>query len=193
MTGESAKRRRSFAAALARLMQLKAAREITVKELVEEVDINRSTFYLHYTDIYDMLKKTENELLESINLAIETHPLYEKPRENAVACLEESFRTLASNKEICAALLGPNGDIAFLQSIESLIVKSVIKDLAPLLPENVMDSYLPSFCFSGCLGLIRAWLSKNCTDTPAHMAHLTYKLVAGAMDVFRGGPLPGQQ
>ncbi len=48
---------------LARLMQLKGAREITVKELVDEVDINRSTFYLHYTDIYDLLKKTEEELL----------------------------------------------------------------------------------------------------------------------------------
>lgn len=33
---------------LARLMQEKSIGEITVKELVEEVDINRSTFYLHY-------------------------------------------------------------------------------------------------------------------------------------------------
>ena len=36
---------------LARLMQEKSIGEITVKELVEEVDINRSTFYLHYSDI----------------------------------------------------------------------------------------------------------------------------------------------
>ena len=32
-------------AGLARLMQKKSIKEITVKELVEEVDINRSTFY----------------------------------------------------------------------------------------------------------------------------------------------------
>ena len=36
---------------LARLLQEKSIGEITVKELVEEVDINRSTFYLHYSDI----------------------------------------------------------------------------------------------------------------------------------------------
>ena len=41
-------------AGLARLMQKKSIKEITVKELVEEVDINRSTFYLHYTDIYQI-------------------------------------------------------------------------------------------------------------------------------------------
>ena len=50
-------------AGLARLMQKKSIKEITVKELVEEVDINRSTFYLHYTDIYQMLESIEAELL----------------------------------------------------------------------------------------------------------------------------------
>ena len=50
-------------AGLARLMQKKSIKEITVKELVEEVDINRSTFYLHYTDIYQMLESIEGELI----------------------------------------------------------------------------------------------------------------------------------
>mgnify|MGYP000825444146 CR=1 FL=1 len=45
-------------AGLARLMQKKSIKEITVKELVEEVDINRSTFYLHYTDIYQTVSYT---------------------------------------------------------------------------------------------------------------------------------------
>ena len=47
---------------LAKLMQQKSIKEITVKELVNEVDINRSTFYLHYTDIYDLLHSIEDEL-----------------------------------------------------------------------------------------------------------------------------------
>ena len=34
---------------LARLMKQKSIKEITVKELVNEVDINRSTFYLFMT------------------------------------------------------------------------------------------------------------------------------------------------
>lgn len=33
---------------LAMLMKEKSVDEITVKELVDQVDINRSTFYLHY-------------------------------------------------------------------------------------------------------------------------------------------------
>ena len=52
-------------AGLAKLMQEKSIKEITVKELVEEVDINRSTFYLHYTDIFNMLGRDPPDHSES--------------------------------------------------------------------------------------------------------------------------------
>ena len=51
---------------LARLMQKKSIKEITVKELVDEVDITRFTFYLHYTDICQMLEKIEEEAMVDI-------------------------------------------------------------------------------------------------------------------------------
>lgn len=47
------KTRRQLKKGLAALMKEKSVNQITVKELVEEVDINRSTFYLHFKDIQD--------------------------------------------------------------------------------------------------------------------------------------------
>ena len=51
---------------LADLMTRKSIQEITVKELVEYVHINRSTFYLHYSDISNMLENVKRELIEEI-------------------------------------------------------------------------------------------------------------------------------
>ena len=51
---------------LTTLLQQKSIKEITVRELADLVDINRSTFYLHYTDIYDLLEKTEQRLLQQL-------------------------------------------------------------------------------------------------------------------------------
>lgn len=59
-------------AGLAQLMREKSIREITVKELVDKVDINRSTFYLHYSDIPGMLKEIEDEILEEMGRAIQS-------------------------------------------------------------------------------------------------------------------------
>ena len=43
-------------------MKEKSVNQITVKELVEEVDINRSTFYLHFKDIQDLLREIEENM-----------------------------------------------------------------------------------------------------------------------------------
>ena len=55
------KTRRQLKKGLAALMKEKSVNQITVKELVEEVDINRSTFYLHFKDIQDLLREIERE------------------------------------------------------------------------------------------------------------------------------------
>ena len=113
------KTRAQLRAGLARLMQQKNIKEITVKELVDEIDINRSTFYLHYTDIYQMLQSIEGELMEDILEAIKEHPLDPGMKEEGYSFAIQLFRILAANKDICAALMGPNGDMAFVEKIEA--------------------------------------------------------------------------
>ena len=63
---------------LAQLMREKSIREITVKELVDAVDINRSTFYLHYSDIPGLLAEVENEMMEEMQRAVSIQLIREK-------------------------------------------------------------------------------------------------------------------
>ena len=93
-------------AGLARLMQKKSIKEITVKELVDEVDINRSTFYLHYSDIYQMLESIENELMDEIAQVIEEHPLDLVQNGSSYPMIEHIFTILDNNKDICIASVG---------------------------------------------------------------------------------------
>ena len=46
---------------LIQLMEEKDIKDISVKELSDLADINRGTFYLHYSDVYNMLGKIEFE------------------------------------------------------------------------------------------------------------------------------------
>lgn len=60
------KNERSIREAFLMLIQEKKFEKITVTELAKKAEINKGTFYLHYTDIYDLY----NELLrEAINEA----------------------------------------------------------------------------------------------------------------------------
>ena len=46
--------------ALAELMNEKDFKDITVKEITDRADLNRGTFYFHYTDTYDLREKIED-------------------------------------------------------------------------------------------------------------------------------------
>ena len=100
---------------LAMLMKEKSVGEITVKELVDQVDINRSTFYLHYPDISGLLYEIENDLAEEMERAIREHPI-EKREDNGFYFLQDIFQVLDNNREIVSALVGPYGDIRFIKT-----------------------------------------------------------------------------
>ena len=180
------KTRAQLRAGLARLMQQKNIKEITVKELVAEIDINRSTFYLHYTDIYQMLQSIEGELMEEYANELRAagckeHPLDPGMKEEGYSFAIQLFRILAANKDICAALMGPNGDMAFVEKIEKLVEDAVLPELFTMFPQNVNDiKYAYAFCINGCVGMIKCWLTGDSDDTPEHMAYLTHNIVSEA-------------
>lgn len=60
------KTRSALQNALMRLMLDKDIAKITVKDVAELADINRSTFYLHYYDVYDILTDIEREAVNGI-------------------------------------------------------------------------------------------------------------------------------
>ena len=123
---------------LAELMQEKSVSEITVKELVERVDINRSTFYLHYTDIYNMLDSIEKELFEELETTFQAHAAGTL-EEEAFPFIEDVFSILEDNRDIVSALLGAHGDIGFLTKIESILSKYSFKVLKKSFPERDAD------------------------------------------------------
>ena len=92
-----------------------------------------------------MMEKIENELIEEIEELVRTRPV--NPfNESSFPFIEEIFTILAENRQICAALLGPNGDIAFLQRIENILSRHSLKVLEETLPEKKQDlQYLYSF------------------------------------------------
>lgn len=48
------------------LTKEKKLNEITIKELCAKADINKSTFYLHYRDIYDLAASIQGMLIQDV-------------------------------------------------------------------------------------------------------------------------------
>ena len=56
---------RALKQALLTLLKEKSVNKITVKEVCALAELNRATFYSHYSDCFALLESIENELLEA--------------------------------------------------------------------------------------------------------------------------------
>ena len=169
---------------LAVLTQKKSIKEITVKELVEEVDINRSTFYLHYADIYSMVSELERELLTEFKHAIDLYPPTSS-EEEMCRFFEHIYNILSDNREICIALVSENGDISFIRQVEDFVAERIKKIFESGMVKNVYDvRYVFDFCISGGMGLFKHWLTDENALEPAHMAKITTDMVVGTLKSF---------
>lgn len=178
------KTRKQLKKGLAALMKEKSVNQITVKELVEEVDINRSTFYLHFKDIQDLLREIEENMEAQIKRAIEEHPIV-SGNENAFYFIEDMFRVLDEEREISKALIGPNGDMGFIHRIERIIKENSRGTLEKMFSGKKEDlKYFYAFCLSGCLGLVKVWLNEGEEKSPEEMAQMTFNMIANAKDAF---------
>ena len=166
---------------LARLMQKKSIKEISVKELVDEVDINRSTFYLHYSDIPGLLAEVENEMMEEMQNITEVMKKYPIDPDNSDSVLQfivQFFSIMDNDRDLCLALLGPHGDMAFVEQIENLLAETFLKRLPEKLPKNDPNIKYPyAFILNGCVGLIRTWLSCPVKESPDQVAQMTYRFI----------------
>ena len=52
------------------LLCKKPINKITVKEVCERAELNRATFYSHYSDCFDLLEKIEQEILKAFKEAL---------------------------------------------------------------------------------------------------------------------------
>ena len=174
---------------LVRLMREKSIQDITVKELCEECDINRGTFYLHYKDIYDLVEQIENELFqefESILMSYTIDDISRRPKQ----LLTDVCKFLDENRDICSALLGDNGDINFAQKLRGFIRKKCFNDISAAY--NISDvsefEFLYSYFESGFIGVARYWLQHPETGKSAEdIADIIERIfVFGVKDYIKG-------
>ena len=155
---------------LVQLMKEKDIKDISVKELSDLVDINRGTFYLHYNDIYDMVRKIEKELFVEFNSILDRDMPKDAKPDFPNATLVDIFTFLERHRELAQVMLGPHGDLAFVNHLKNLVKERLLQLLDPFSSET--SEYYYAFITSGCIGVIQIWLASPTPHSPEYMAKL---------------------
>nr|WP_096155569.1 TetR-like C-terminal domain-containing protein [Bacillus sp. FJAT-45066] len=165
------------------LMKEKPVSSITVKELCELADINRSTFYSHYTDQFDLLFKIEEEIIDDMNKTLGQYN-YAK-EEEALQMTEKMLEYVAENKDICHTLFSEHGDPSFQKRVMFIAHQFTVKNwMSSNTIEKETSEYISMFVVSGSIHVIKSWLDNGMDKSPKEMADLMIKLTNKGLGSF---------
>ena len=97
------------------LLNDKPINKITVKEVCDRAELNRATFYAHYSDCFALLESIENELVEAFGQSLELVKSFD------VSALTEAIYGIAEKHEaVCRVLIFGNASSSVLQKMIDL-------------------------------------------------------------------------
>lgn len=158
---------------------------VTVKNLALVAEINRGTFYLHYSDKYDVMEDLQQELLKELERYVKhVQPLDAFQTLKMGQLYQPFIKVITCIKEHAPAfrmLLGEQGSPSFTQKVK-MIFGSHILDRLSLIRKEAQDpefqQYLQAFIASAILGVIQEWLDKgNENLTVEEIVALHFRLI----------------
>ena len=167
--------------ALIELMEDKHISQITVKELCITADVNRSTFYAHYTDVYDLLRQMENELFENLSAYLSEQdidsrlPVSEKS-------LNQILKFVSKDDRYLRVMLGEKSDITIQRDIVQYLGVAALQ--ADIDTSDELIQYINLYCIYGCISIIQKWLQEGMRESTEVIASLIYKLLTEGISGF---------
>lgn len=172
--------------ALTQLLSQKPLKSITVREIADMVDINRGTFYLYYKDIYDMIEKIELEMMDEFNDIVKLR-VSKSNGGSPDPILSDVFAFLAKNADMCLVLLGPNGDLSFVNKLKELVRERCLYYWTQIYNAKSTRyfDYFYAFFISGCVGMFEEWLDNGMKESPEEMANILDKMIMNGVQALR--------
>ncbi len=163
-----------FREAMLEMLEQKPIGFVTVRGLCDEAGLNRGTFYLHYSEPIDVLREMQEEVLSKTLAVIEERREELDAQEGIVLQLS----VLQENRRLVRAVIGHNGDPTFLHKVRErayVLMQNRLFRAKPEMGETERRQRF-DFLFSGCTGVVTAWLNGENDATLEETEHLLSQL-----------------
>ncbi len=149
--------------ALMKLVAEKSFATLTIQDVTRMAGINRTTFYLHYSGLHELLEDCARSLFGQMRNEIYANKILKAQQESASLApfVESVFHHLESHEKFYRVMLGKQGDPLFRTLFQDLLSELIFEPITNERPgENPnyqMDMVLRFFS-AGFTGIAAWWL-----------------------------------
>ena len=140
--------------------------DISISQICKQANVNRSTFYVHYDDINDLIIKIDGKFAKGMAT------IFNYGERQTHEAFVEMFTFVKENKYFYKAFL----NIPYTTLAETNIKIDVLKHIGNNTQidksNNIGIFYRASFFGAGIKEMCRLWIEFDCKETPEEMASL---------------------
>ena len=146
----------------------KPVNRITVREVCEKAQINRSTFYAHFLDVFDVVEKVEQQMAEQL-----TKQFLQKLEEGAGldVCFISLFAFVREYRQFYQLYFAASGKSGVIGVAWDLLQERTgslsWEQLGYASKEELI--YHGTFFVYGMSAMLRCWIERDCAETPEEL------------------------
>lgn len=171
--------------ALIELMTEKPFSEITAKDITEKADLNRSTFYLHYDNVFGLLDEMENEVVETFarmieEIKVEPDKAWEYP------VVERICDYIVKNPKLCYGLLVNSRSDRLTERLTKVMKekgKKARQEMGMDMEGRTAD-YIYQFIVCGTIAMVKHWLAEGMSLPKEEMMELLEKMMRSIFQIM---------
>ena len=159
-----------------KLLNEKPIHKISVREICEQAQVNRSTFYKYYGSQYDLFRDMEKEILAHVNNYLRDEP---SAITGDLSQITKLVLFLGDNAELCRIIINHNIDPAFPEALVNLpSLREWIETHFRVEYSKAEMEYVYGMVVNGGFSIIRMWLNKENPEPAEEIAEILCSTIA---------------
>ncbi len=165
--------------------QKKPVNKVTVREICELAEINRSTFYAHYKDVYDVMEQVEKTMAKEL-----TQSFLSRLDTSMESCFLSMFEFIKEYREFYKIYLNNTEKSSGIlqlatETYQDKVAGLSYQELGYRFEEEI--AYHEDFFLSGFSALVRRWVNRDCKESPRELYGILNREYHQRQELFQWG------
>ncbi len=166
------KSKESLMSALVDLLNKKKLEDLTISEICQEADVNRNTFYSHYTSVRELFDEMNGKYMETLFASAK---MFDEPNDSNIKNLLSVLEKMKERGNLTKIIFAESNSIKLLNNLLQFLFSFSIID-------NSKSEYLSleecnSFLIGGISNLILRWIENDFQESPKNFGRKIFNFI----------------
>ena len=166
------KSKESLMSALIGLMGKKKLEELTISEICQEADVNRNTFYSHYSSVRELFEEMNGKYMEALFASAK---VFDEPNDSTIKNLVNVLDKMKEKGNLTKIIFYESKSIKHLNTLLQILFPTSIIDNLKI--ENLSLEECHAFLIGGITSLILRWIENDFQESPKNFGRKIFNFI----------------